>query len=171
MSDRSRSQFSFVQSSFVFSMTTILSSCLLSFHLVCAEEIVFKRQWIEIGGTSIEVEIADSPEKWARGLMFRDKLSNAEGMLFVFKETKIQRFWMKNTKIPLSIGFFDDQRKLMELVDMDPGFGKSDEKLRVYSSKRPAKFALEVNRGWFLAKQIDVGRIFNWTLGSGRTKD
>ena len=60
---------------------------------------------IEISGKILEVEIADTPEKHARGLMGRTLLEEGKGMLFVYDKAQRLSFWMKNTLVPLSIAF------------------------------------------------------------------
>jgi hypothetical protein len=60
-------------------------------------------------------------------------------------------FWMKNTRIPLSIAFIDQQGRIVDIQDMEPF------SLRTRVSARPAQYALEVNQGWFKKNGIDVG--------------
>lgn len=104
----------------------------------------------------IKVEIADTPEKRARGLMFRKTLAEHEGMLFIFNEEEKRSFWMKNTFISLSIGFFDKEKKLLEIIDMDPVQSHNEKDLKVYQSNIKAMYALEVPRGWFKRKKIKL---------------
>ena len=68
------------------------------------------------GKVPLNVELADTPAERARGLMFRQSLGESEGMLFVFEKPETPSFWMKNTKIPLSIAFFDEDKKLINIV-------------------------------------------------------
>src|SRR5690606_12136028 len=75
---------------------------------------------IEIGGKPVSVEIADTHESRAKGLMGRLELEDVHGMLFIYESSQKLCFWMKNTLIPLSIGFFDEEKKLIQIVDMDP---------------------------------------------------
>src|SRR5512136_706637 len=58
---------------------------------------------ILVGKTPLRVEVASTPEKQERGLMFRQSLPAEEGMLFIFKEPMELNFWMRNTLIPLDI--------------------------------------------------------------------
>ena len=101
----------------------------------------------------IRVEVARSEGEKARGLMFRESLAKEEGMLFVYDREEILSFWMKNTRIPLSIAFIDKNGKILELQDMEPF------SLRTHVSARPAKYALEVNQGWFKKNGIEVGDV------------
>lgn len=110
---------------------------------------VYQIATVTIGGKKLMVEIADTPAIQRRGLMFRDSLAKNNGMLFIYEYPKILTFWMKNTGIPLSIGFFDQDGVLLEIDDMKP--------YTLYPqtvSSKPAKYALEVNIGWF--KQNDI---------------
>lgn len=116
-----------------------------------------EKQKIFVGAKMVIVEVASTHEEHQKGLMFRKKLPENEGMLFVFKEAGIRRFWMKNTFIPLSIGYFDKNRKLIEVIDMEPATSEMAVNLPHYESSKPAKYALEMNRGWFRRNKIKPG--------------
>ncbi|AEB11503.1 DUF192 domain-containing protein [Marinithermus hydrothermalis] len=92
------------------------------------------------------VEIADTPERWARGLMFRDSLPEDRGMVFLFPRTTDTGFWMKNTRIPLSIAFFDGEGVILRIMDMEPCLA---DPCPVYTPGVAYRGALEVNQGWF----------------------
>ncbi|MGQ9842899.1 MAG: DUF192 domain-containing protein [Spirochaetota bacterium] len=98
------------------------------------------------------VEIAATPEEHAKGLMGRSELCDNCGMLFIFDDEEYRTFWMKNTKIPLSIAFIDSNGIINDIQDMKPY-----QTFPTYSSKYPAKFALEVNQGWFQINYITIG--------------
>lgn len=97
----------------------------------------------------LKLEIANTPSTRATGLMFRTKLGEDEGMLFVFPKADYLNFWMKNTLIPLSIGYFSEDMRLLESFDMKPN--QTEE---MYNSRKPAMYALEVNQGWFAKHKI-----------------
>jgi len=118
--------------------------------LVHADQYAFDTAKFEISGQQINVELAQTPAQRSRGLMWREHLENDAGMLFVFEKPEPLCFWMRDTLIPLSIGFFDAQLMLMQISDMHP---LSDE---THCSDKPAQFALEVNQGWFDRQQIRV---------------
>jgi len=112
---------------------------------------------IHLGKKALMVEVADSEPERARGLMFREKLGRDAGMLFLFDNAQVLSFWMKNTPLPLSIGFFDQKLQLFEVQDMDPPKELMDRNLRTYRSSRPSRIALEVRKGWFKENNIPMG--------------
>lgn len=114
---------------------------------------------LEIGGKEVRVEIADTPKFLAKGLMGRTSLADGEGMLFVFEKSKILSFWMKNTLIPLSVGFFDEEKRLINAADMSP-VGPGADSWPTFESKSPAQYALEVPQGWFARNHIQPGMKF-----------
>jgi uncharacterized membrane protein (UPF0127 family) len=107
--------------------------------------------WLTVGGHRITVELARHPEERARGLMFRDSLPPDHGMLFLFTADEVQTFWMRNTKIPLSIAYADANGRIVRIADLEP----FDE--RGVTSIAPARYALEMNRGWFAAHGVVAG--------------
>ena len=107
--------------------------------------------WLTVGGHRITVELARDPEERSRGLMFRDSLPPDHGMLFLFAREEVQAFWMRNTKIPLSIAYADARGRIVRIADLQP----LDE--RPVTSVAPARYALEMNRGWFSAHGVSAG--------------
>ncbi|MDD5260645.1 MAG: DUF192 domain-containing protein [Methylacidiphilales bacterium] len=104
---------------------------------------------LTVGSHQLNVEIADTPETMERGLMFRKSLGENEGMLFVFPEPKQAVFWMRNTRIPLSVAYLDATGRILEIHDMFP----YDE--TAVSSRSPlVAYALETNQGWFVGNKI-----------------
>jgi uncharacterized protein len=104
-----------------------------------------------INSKEIEVEVARSAEELSRGLMERKHLAKDQGMLFIFPEEDYHGFWMKNTRIPLSIAFIDKNGKIVKIVDMKP------HSLEPHEPPVPILYALEMNKGWFSANRITVG--------------
>ena len=109
---------------------------------------------VQVGGLPLVVEVADNATARSRGLQHRDKLAADAGMLFVYPDAGVRRFWMKDTQIDLDIGFFDDASRLIEVHSMTA----LDQHVQHVSSK-PAKYALEVNRGWFAANRVAAGAV------------
>jgi uncharacterized membrane protein (UPF0127 family) len=107
------------------------------------------------GGKKVEVrvEMADDPFERARGLMYRTALGEDRGMLFVFQKDQPLSFWMKNTRIPLSIAYIDSEGRITDLLDMKP----LDDKPPHYVSSEPVRYALEVNQGFFDENGVEVG--------------
>ncbi len=104
-----------------------------------------------VGNRSIRVEVAANPADRRLGLMYRESLPEDHGMLFIFRAEKVRSFWMKNTPLPLSIAFADSGGKIVHIADLEPH--STDP---VWSG-RPAKLALEMNRGWFARRGVFVG--------------
>ena len=106
-------------------------------------------------GVEIQVEVAESYTDRMQGLMHRTSLDENQGMLFDFKRPQILSFWMKNTYIPLSIGYFDKNKKLKEIYQMKAqAMMARDQDLRSYPSRCRCVYALEVNQGWFKKNKI-----------------
>lgn len=117
---------------------------------------VFKTESILVGKTKLTAEIAETEDQRAHGLMYRTELKQGHGMLFVFETEQRLGFWMKNTFIPLSIGYFDSKGVLVDIQDMEPVKSEMEEP-KTYESAAPAKFALEVPVGWFKKNKIKLG--------------
>ena len=125
-------------------------------------EIHFEKKKISVGTVALTAEMAITPEQRSRGLMFRQSLKDGEGMLFVFEKEQPLGFWMKNTFIPLSIGFFDKARKLVDIQDMKPVESEMTMTPPSHDSAFDAKYALEVPQGWFKKNKIKTGAILNY---------
>ena len=117
----------------------------------------FDKKSARLGSVSLVIEIAKTEEQRAHGLMYRKFLPENYGMLFIFDREQPLSFWMKNTYLPLSIGFFDKNKVLIEMQDMTPVKEGSDQKPSSYYSRKPAQYALEVNQGWFKKNKIKIG--------------
>ncbi len=102
--------------------------------------------WVELAGQRFQVEIADDDAERARGLMFRDVLPDGQGMLFIHDRQEPQAYWMKNTRIPLDILYFDEQRRLVSQQRNVPPCSAGD-RCPPYPSRRPARYVLELNAG------------------------
>lgn len=109
------------------------------------------RSTIEIKYAQLNVENACTSEQLSQGLMFRKKLEENTGMLFVFSQEQTLNFWMRNTYIPLDIAYINNKNEIVDIQSMKP----LDETAIV--SKAPASYALEVNSGWFKKNNINVG--------------
>lgn len=99
----------------------------------------------------IQAEVAQSPKERAIGLMHRKTMPSNAGMLFVFEAPDQQCFWMKNTLLPLSIAFLADDGSIVNIAEMSPMSEES------HCSKKPVRFALEMNAAWFSKRGIKPG--------------
>jgi uncharacterized membrane protein (UPF0127 family) len=106
---------------------------------------------------TLQVEIVASVETRSRGLMFRKSLPEDAGMLFVFEADGRWGFWMKNTLIPLSIGFIDSRWRLLEILDMQVAPDPANGPFTIYEPSAPYRYALEVNQGYFKRKGFTPG--------------
>jgi Uncharacterized conserved protein len=106
------------------------------------------------GSVLLEVEVARSRDEQERGLMGRESLPDDHGMAFVFSEPITNGFWMKNTKIALSIAFIGTDGRIQEIQNMDPCL---TETCPIYAPAEPYDVALEVNQGKFEDAGIKVG--------------
>lgn len=102
--------------------------------------------WVEIGGERFTVEIADDDAERARGLMFRDQMAAGNGMLFIHDREEPQAYWMKNTRIPLDILYFDSARRLVAQQRNIPPCSAGNA-CPSYPSGKPARYVLELNAG------------------------
>ncbi len=106
---------------------------------------------LTINGHGLTAEVAATAETRARGLMHRRVLPENRGMLFVFRETGSHAMWMMNTYIPLSVAFLDESGRIINIADMQPHTQDS------HGAAKPAKYALEMNQGWFAKRGIKPG--------------
>jgi uncharacterized membrane protein (UPF0127 family) len=99
----------------------------------------------------IEAEVANTDESRQIGLMHRQKMALNHGMLFVFDQPARHCMWMKNTLLPLSVAFLDDQGRIVNIEDMQPQTEDN------HCAAQPAKYALEMNLGWFAGRGLGPG--------------
>ena len=103
------------------------------------------------GMHAIRAEVADNMEARMQGLMYRKTMPQGSGMVFVFDENAAHCMWMKNTLIPLSVAFIDQAGEIINIADMQPHSEQS------HCAARPARYALEMNKGWFTQRGIKPG--------------
>ena len=111
---------------------------------------------LRIEDKTIEAEIAVTPNEREKGLMHRDSMPLGKGMLFVFEQPGPQKFWMKNTRIPLDIGYFSPSGKLLEVHAAKPYDMNG-----VPSRSKNIQFALELNLNGFREMGIRIGSRLN----------
>lgn len=99
----------------------------------------------------IRAEVAGTEADRRRGLMFRDRLAENSGMIFLYTRPETSAMWMKNTRIALAVAFIDANGRILNIAEMEP---YSEE---AHASSGPAAYALEMNRGWFRRQGIKRG--------------
>jgi hypothetical protein len=124
---------------------------LISIALLCSS-CMAAGPYVELKGQRFMVELAETQDKQALGLMFRDSLPQDHGMLFIFPGESRRSFWMKNTRIPLDILYFNSKLELVSMAEnARPCRTRS---CPGYPSEGPAKYVLELNAG--KAAELDV---------------
>ncbi|HEX3074497.1 MAG TPA: DUF192 domain-containing protein [Ignavibacteriales bacterium] len=107
--------------------------------------------------TRIDVEIADTEYKRNLGLMYRDKMEEYQGMLFIFPEEDMLAFWMKNTILTLDIIFIDRNYKIINIHKNTKPYSE-----QTYPADALAQYVVEVNAGFADAHNLQKGDKINW---------
>ena len=116
-----------------------------------APQMNLPRVKLSAGMHLIDAQVAASSATRATGLMHRRDMPQTEGMLFVFEQPTVQCFWMKNTLLPLTAAFVEDDGTIVNLADMKPQTTES------HCSAKPVRYVLEMNQGWFGKKGLKAG--------------
>ncbi len=132
-------------------MKRALFALLLAATAAQAQQPTQPRVQLGVGMHLIHAEVADRDDTRATGLMHRTSLPQNGGMVFVFEATGIHCMWMKNTVIPLSVAFVGEGGDIINIADMRPLSETS------HCAARPARYALEMKRGWFAERGIRAG--------------
>lgn len=106
---------------------------------------------LKIKGHALRVELANTEDARRRGLMYRRSLPESYGMIFVYVEAGPNAMWMKNTYVPLSVAFLDSKGRILNIEDMAPNTEQA------HASRGDAKYAIEVNQGWFAQRGVRPG--------------
>lgn len=115
----------------------------------------FPHTELTVGMFRIDAEVAASEDLRMHGLMYRKAMPSNAGMVFIFETSQQYCMWMKNTLLPLSVAFIDEAGKIINVEDMQPQTEDS------HCAVRPARFALEMNKGWFKDKNFKAGTKIN----------
>ena len=99
----------------------------------------------------IEAEVAASDQNLQTGLMNRRTMPQQHGMLFVFPQDNTHCMWMRNTLLPLSVAFIDADGYIINIENMQPQTEDN------HCAKVPARYALEMNLGWFSQRGLRPG--------------
>lgn len=141
----------------------------LIFSAICdtAFSLNFPKEPVRLNGKTYILEVAKTPDQHETGLMRRRSLGEDEGMLFVFDQQRILKFWMKNTLIDLDIGYFDKFGRLIEVQQMQSVGESYTGPLTSYPSAKPARYAIEMNKGWFKKNNINTGALLVFPVLNG----
>jgi hypothetical protein len=147
---------------------SMLTACVLVFGLTAPTQAQDAPQQLPAitltaGMHRISAEVARTPEQRAIGLMHRKSMPTHAGMIFVFEQAEPLCFWMKNTLIPLSIAFLQEDGTILNIEEMKPLA------LDSHCSLRPVRFALEMNSGWFAKRGLKPGDRIGGELFRGPT--
>lgn len=107
--------------------------------------------------SQIDIEIADDDDSRATGLMYRNKLAENQGMLFIFDTENIQSFWMKNTVLSLDMIFVNKENEIVKIHKNTIPFSEQS-----YNSLKPSIYVVEVNAGYTDSHSIKVGDKISW---------
>ncbi len=118
---------------------------------VWAQQATLPTTKLSAGIHLIQAEVANTMGSRSQGLMQRKSMAQGAGMVFVFDELATHCMWMKNTLIPLSVAFIDERGEIVNIADMQP----LDE--TTHCATRPARYALEMNQGWFKKRGVTPG--------------
>jgi uncharacterized membrane protein (UPF0127 family) len=130
----------------------------------CASGAAKEDHWVQLKGKRFVVELADDDAERERGLMFRTEMAADHGMLFVHDVEDIQSYWMKNTKIPLDILYFDHARKLVSVQRDVPPCSLGD-RCPPFASEGPALYVLELNAGTAASLGVQPGDVLAFGPG------
>jgi uncharacterized membrane protein (UPF0127 family) len=123
-----------------------------------AQLLTFERDEVLIetasGSHEFSVELAVSPDQRAQGLMFRQELGAAEGMLFLYPSDRIATMWMKNTMIPLDMLFIAADGRVVRIAERTV-----PQSTETISSEEPVRAVLELNGGTVARLGIEAGAV------------
>lgn len=136
----------------------LILACLAAVSAMAAE-IVFSRDTLTIGTRQYTIELAETPQQQAQGLMFRTSLPSNAGMLFVPPEETVMTMWMKNTQIPLDMLFIDRGGIIIHIEE-----NTTPQSLAVISAGKPVRAVLELAGGTARANGIKPGDHVNHRL-------
>ena len=128
-------------------VVTLVAMVLFAASAVARETIPLR-----LGAFTVQAEVAATPDQRARGLMFRERLADNHGMLFVFEQAAPICMWMKNTPLPLAVAFVDARGAIINVESMVPRTETP------HCAAAPALYALEMADGWFQDRGLGPGR-------------
>lgn len=131
-----------------------MRAALILMSLLASAQALAQMPRIELNASfhRIDAEVAADQPNRMQGLMNRRSMAANQGMLFVFPQADRHCMWMRNTLLPLSVAFLDERGQILNIEDMKPQTENN------HCASSPARFALEMNQGWFASKGIKVGQ-------------
>ena len=129
----------------------LLAACLISGAALAQNSMPVME--LTAGFHRIEAEVAANDQNRQLGLMNRKSMPQQHGMLFVFAQNNTHCMWMRNTLLPLSVAFMDASGTIINIKDMQPQTEDN------HCAAAPARFALEMNLGWFRERGIKAGDV------------
>ena len=132
----------------LFSVLCLIVSLIATAHA----QTPMPRMELTAGFYRIEAEVAANQTNRMQGLMHRRSMQPNEGMIFVFTQEERHCMWMRNTFLPLSVAFLDSEGRILNIENMEPQTEDN------HCAAAPARFALEMNKGWFAGKGIKPGQ-------------
>ena len=134
-------------------MNKMIVGALLGLLLVngARAEVAMPLLELNAGFHRIEAEVAATDQNRQLGLMNRREMPQQRGMLFVFTQANTHCMWMRNPLLPLSVAFIDGEGVIINIEDMQPQTEDN------HCARKPARYALEMNRGWFAQRGIKPG--------------
>ena len=127
-----------------YSVAILIVLSLLKVEAVIPGDISFEKEKLILGGEEYILEIARSASQRNHGLMFRDQLNHRHGMLFIYPRPGLHRIWMKNTLIPLTVVWVDEDNKVIGIRNLPPC---TYDPCPSYGVSAPSKYILELSSG------------------------
>ena len=127
-------------------------TCLQMLPISTHAQVQMPRMDLSAGLHRINAEVAADQSSRMQGLMHRREMPANQGMLFVFTHAERHCMWMRNTYLPLSVAFLDENGRILNIENMQPHSEIN------HCAAGPARFALEMNNGWFSSKGIKAGQ-------------
>jgi uncharacterized protein len=148
----------------------LLSTCLMALTLALSSHAPAGQDGVvqisTPNGATIQAEIADTTEKRAKGLMYRDSLPKDRGMLFTFAEPQLWTFWMKNTRISLDIIWMDGKKRIVHIERNVPTCPRTDDGCPQYQPNDNAVYVLELAAGVADALKLQRGSVLKFQTPS-----
>ncbi len=129
----------------------LLLGILVGIHLFI-NKTDYKRTCLKVGGETLEVMLAETPEELEKGLSAVGSVEENEGMLFVFEKDTKPVFHLGRVRGAVSVAFINEKGKILTIERMDP-----KQRGRLYTAPDGTHYALEVRSGWFEKNKVKRG--------------